>query len=220
MVWKTKAEAEGLKRLMDVLQSQFGRDRELPVDLVRSPAGAILEVELELPGEGAEMLRQIGRAVQRAGGQLIEKGTLEAATNSSLLLPTQGAAERFSEARAAAEGLQEHLAALLQTSGADQRITRRFDVRLTVEMWAGSRYAEGIATNLSLGGMFVKTDLRPEFKSKVGVRSPLPGGQTLVATATVVHILALPKDGGLGLEFAYDPSLQTTLSRYLSTLPP
>ena len=217
MVWKGRAERETLVHLLGVLQSQFAGGGNLGVDLVRSPAGGSLEMELEIPGDGSELLRQLGRMVQRAGGQLFEKGGLEAA-NSNLLLPTSGPAQRFEEPSGAAAVLEQHLSQVAAASSLDFRRSRRIDVRLPTEVWSGDRYSSCTATNLSLGGMFVRTDLRPVFQSQVRVRTPLFSGELLVATATVVHILDLAKDGGLGLEFVYDPALQEQVGRYLTSL--
>jgi uncharacterized protein (TIGR02266 family) len=77
------------------------------------------------------------------------------------------------------------------------------------------------ATNISNGGLFVRTAHRPPIDTIVTVDLKLPNGERLQGDAIVVHLVDDPYKGGVGLAFlSDDPTFAETLDRYLASLAP
>lgn len=102
--------------------------------------------------------------------------------------------------------------------GAEARRSQRFDVDLEVEFHTELEFVLEHAVNISNGGLFVRTELRPELDSAVNVAVTLPNGARLQGQAVVAHHRDGP-DGGVGLAFvSEDPAFLGTLDAYLASL--
>jgi len=99
-----------------------------------------------------------------------------------------------------------------------RRVTRR-DAFLEVEFRSDMEFVREHATNISRGGIFVRTDLRPPLESEVMLTIRLPNGDVLHSPARVVHVVEEPKVGGVGLAFTgTDFSFQAAMRAYLLAL--
>ncbi len=105
-----------------------------------------------------------------------------------------------------------------QTFDTDRR-GRRFAVKLEMEFRTELDFVREHATNISNGGLFVRTAHRPPVDSVVTVAVRLPNGERLQGDALVVHVVDDPYKGGVGLAFINDdPTFAETLDRYLASL--
>ncbi|HYO56291.1 TIGR02266 family protein [Archangium sp.] len=100
-----------------------------------------------------------------------------------------------------------------------QRRGRRFAVKLEMEFRTELDFVREHATNISNGGLFVRTAHRPPVDSVVTVQVRLPNGERLQGDALVVHVVDDPYKGGVGLAFlTEDTTFAETLDRYLASL--
>jgi uncharacterized protein (TIGR02266 family) len=106
-------------------------------------------------------------------------------------------------------------------SGPENRRARRFPVHLEMEFRTELDFVREHATNISNGGLFVRTAHRPPIDTIVTVDLKLPNGERLQGDAIVVHLVDDPYKGGVGLAFlSDDPTFAETLDRYLASLAP
>jgi uncharacterized protein (TIGR02266 family) len=106
-------------------------------------------------------------------------------------------------------------------SGPENRRARRFPVMLEMEFRTELDFVREHATNISNGGLFVRTAHRPPLDTIVTVDMRLPNGEALQGEAMVVHVVDDPYKGGVGLAFlSDDPTFAETLDRYLASLAP
>jgi uncharacterized protein (TIGR02266 family) len=99
------------------------------------------------------------------------------------------------------------------------RRARRFAVKLEMEFRSELDFVREHATNISNGGLFVRTAHRPPVDSVVTVQVKLPNGKRLQGEALVVHTLDDPYRGGVGLAFlSEDTTFSATLDDYLASL--
>lgn len=104
-------------------------------------------------------------------------------------------------------------------SGPENRRYKRFPVHLEMEFRTELDFVREHATNISNGGLFVRTAHRPPLDTIVQVDVRLPNGERLAGEALVVHVVDDPHKGGVGLAFlSDDPSFADTLDRYLASL--
>jgi uncharacterized protein (TIGR02266 family) len=100
-----------------------------------------------------------------------------------------------------------------------QRRGQRFAVRLEMNFRTELDFVREHATNISNGGLFVRTAHRPPVDTVVTVQVRLPNGERLQGEAMVVHVVDDPYKGGVGLAFLNDdPTFSETLDRYLASL--
>jgi uncharacterized protein (TIGR02266 family) len=100
------------------------------------------------------------------------------------------------------------IAALADKSGSERRATRRYAVRLAVRFGSVDQLRKEYATNISAGGMFIRTDQPPAMNEVVQVSIDLPGGgPPIEAKATVVHRVTPEearvhgREAGAGVQF-------------------
>nr|WP_245767383.1 TIGR02266 family protein [Stigmatella erecta] len=104
-------------------------------------------------------------------------------------------------------------------AGPELRRAHRFPVMLEMEFRSELDFVREHATNISNGGLFVRTAHRPPIDSIVKVDVRLPNGSSLQGEAIVVHLVDDPYKGGVGLAFLNDdPTFATTLDDYLASL--
>jgi uncharacterized protein (TIGR02266 family) len=102
--------------------------------------------------------------------------------------------------------------------GIEHRRERRYPVALAVEFRSDAELAREHALNISLGGLFVRTRLRPELDTAVLVTVQLPNGEKIQGEALVVHHRE-GEDGGVGLAFvSEDRAFLDRLDQYLAEL--
>jgi uncharacterized protein (TIGR02266 family) len=95
----------------------------------------------------------------------------------------------------------------------------RIPCRLEVEFKTDYDFVLEHATNICNGGLFVKTQDRPELHSEVSIKLKLPDGQKLETRARVAHIKDDEADGGVGIEFLReDEAFARTVDAYLASL--
>jgi len=95
----------------------------------------------------------------------------------------------------------------------------RYEVQLAVEFKTESAFVTEYASNLSKGGVFVRTSERPKANTYIALKLRLPDGRTLETSARVVHCFDHPELGGVGLAFEKrDPRFEEELSKYLRSL--
>jgi uncharacterized protein (TIGR02266 family) len=114
---------------------------------------------------------------------------------------------------------EEEIAGEPAPSGEDLRRYKRFPVNLEMEFRTELDFVREHATNISNGGLFVRTAHRPPLDAVVRVDVRLPNGARLQGDAVVVHVVDDPYKGGVGLAFlSDDPSFAETLDNYLASL--
>ncbi|MBI5543996.1 MAG: PilZ domain-containing protein [Deltaproteobacteria bacterium] len=104
-------------------------------------------------------------------------------------------------------------------TGAADRKDPRVDVTMEIEFKTDSAFVTEYASNLSKGGVFVRTKLRPQQNTYVPLRLHLPSGKILETSARVVHVFDHPEHGGVGLAFEKrDPQFEKELVQYIAGL--
>ncbi|MDY7232745.1 TIGR02266 family protein [Hyalangium rubrum] len=117
------------------------------------------------------------------------------------------------------EEVEEAQEELQPPAGPENRRARRFPVQLEMEFRTELDFVREHATNISNGGLFVRTAHRPPIDTIVKVDLRLPNGERLQGEALVVHVVDDPYKGGVGLAFlSDDPTFAETLDRYLASL--
>jgi uncharacterized protein (TIGR02266 family) len=106
----------------------------------------------------------------------------------------------------------------LTRRGPESRRARRYEVALEVEFRTAAEFAHEHAVNISRGGLFIRTRLRPELETVALVTVRLPTGETIQGEALVVHHRE-GEQGGVGLAFvSEDRAFSERLERYLSEI--
>jgi uncharacterized protein (TIGR02266 family) len=177
-----------------------------------------------------------------AGGRLIELMRIPVEQREEFKLrflwPAKGEPAPFESFRAAATAIRGHLGTNVATSpaapsggeaapspaplpakparGIDARTATRHEVFLGVEFKTGEEFAREYATNISKGGLFIRTDKKPALNAEAMLTLHLPSGESLRTIVRVVHA----SDAGIGVAFsAVDAAFDAALKRYLATLP-
>jgi uncharacterized protein (TIGR02266 family) len=168
--------------------------------------------------------------VSVADGELVDEPLGEAADEPLMGEPVEGVEEGEPiEPIEAVEEAEEEVVAqpapapaaapAAAPSGPENRRYKRFPVNLEMEFRTELDFVREHATNISNGGLFVRTAHRPPMDTIVKVDVRLPNGDRLQGEALVVHVVDDPYKGGVGLAFlSDDPSFAETLDRYLASL--
>jgi Tfp pilus assembly protein PilZ len=80
----------------------------------------------------------------------------------------------------------------------NQRTTKRYDVVLDVEMTVGEQRHLHKTRNISLGGIFVETDLHLALGARVQLRFSIPNQKEPIEVGGIVR---WSDPGGLGVQF-------------------
>ena len=89
----------------------------------------------------------------------------------------------------------------------DRRATPRYEARFAVRFGTVDEFRREYATNISAGGLFIRTEQPPEMDAVVDVTLELPGGQPVQGKAVVVHRVTPEEaaqrkvDPGVGVQF-------------------
>jgi uncharacterized protein (TIGR02266 family) len=99
------------------------------------------------------------------------------------------------------------------------RAVARDEVQLEIEFKSEAAFISEYQSNLSKGGVFVRTSARPMQNSFVALKLKLPNGRTIDTRARVVHAFDHPEHGGVGLSFeGSGPAFVAELATYLAAV--
>jgi uncharacterized protein (TIGR02266 family) len=114
------------------------------------------------------------------------------------------------------------LSARDEQQGPDLRTFDRFPVHLKVRFRTAQEFVEEHATNLSRGGIFIRSDDPPPVNSSVDVSINLPDGGPPVSSAGVVVHQVLPGsnvEAGAGVQFVdASDAFRDRIDRYMASL--
>ena len=240
LLWDSNSSPSAVKELIESLDHHFPPTGVSNIGLTLSDAIVCLHFAADFSLYSKKTLAEVGSEVEKSGGKFIELARLPESKLESFkaqfMIPTPGGHSIFKQLRACARALQEHLANLSKGNGTlplaprpraavnhasirPKRQATRYRCSLEVEIQTGHGFIREQAMNISIGGVFVRTNERPELESKVGLKVRLPNGQPLQTTARVVHILERSDSGGVGLEFnRNDRVFMRLLERYFSSV--
>jgi uncharacterized protein (TIGR02266 family) len=235
ILWDATAPAAAVQRVLESLDEHFEPKLVSNIALTLSPAMACLHFSVDFSAYNRTALSQLESEAKKSSGRFIEMLRIpedkREGFKAQFLSPPQGvplACESFKECK---RPLLEHIEKLVSgraatpvvkppprtTSYPTARQSPRFNVNLQVDFENASDFAREHASNISKGGLFVRTSQRPALNSELGLRIKLPNGQVLQTSARVVHVVDHPQHGGVGLAFSReDPLFMETLDRYLA----
>ncbi len=249
LVTMTVREELTLDGALAPLQRFFAQMRAVPTP-APAPKEAVLEMKYDTPAELAQSLQAwvaegvirlptaarhpVGTALRilltAGGGRPLE-------VKACVLQPAQGSQPLMAslESTDAARGfLEEHAQvaregrALLRN--AKGRGTDRYHTRLQVTFADADELRTELVTNISQGGVFVKTLTPPPVHSKVRLALVLPDGEPLETDAEVVHVVTAAEaqsrgiPAGAGFSFdradvAFRERVAALLARYAQRKP-
>jgi type IV pilus assembly protein PilZ len=82
----------------------------------------------------------------------------------------------------------------------DRRATARYPTRFAVRFGTVDEFEREYATNISAGGLFIRTEAPPAMNAVIDVVLDLPGGEPVEAKALVVHRVSAEDAARLGVE--------------------
>ncbi len=114
------------------------------------------------------------------------------------------------------------LSARDESRGPDLRAFGRFKVRFSIRFRTAQEFVREHATNLSRGGIFIRSDDPPPVNSAVEVELQLPDGGAPVSSAGVVVHQVLPggkREAGAGVQFVdASDAFRDRIDRYMASL--
>lgn len=100
----------------------------------------------------------------------------------------------------------------------EQRRYARTHVDMELTVFEGKDRFEARSKDISLGGMFIKTDRPPPPDSPIAIKMTLPEQTAPLVVACVVRWVS-PEEG-MGVQFsALDPKVTKAISHYVATRP-
>jgi len=107
----------------------------------------------------------------------------------------------------------------------DRRATHRYAARFAVRFGSVDDFRREYATNISAGGLFIRTEQPPEMDAVVDVVLELPGGEPIQGKALVVHRVTPEEargrqvDPGIGVQFVHgDDRFRERVDQFLASL--
>lgn len=98
------------------------------------------------------------------------------------------------------------------------RTAQRFDVRLPVDYALGDEHRSSFTKNLSLGGLFIESDVKVAFGARVQLRFSIPNQKEPIEVGSVVR---WTDAGGFGVQFDGLRARDVwALGKYFETLSP
>jgi hypothetical protein len=238
VLWENSSPPTGIQQLIENLDTRFPTSKVSDVALTLSPGILALQFSLDFSLYGRTTMSQVESEVTKSGGRLVELLRIPEAKRDAFvaqfLLPPRGAPLAFKNLKDCVAPLQRHLAkqgrgiapaepgASVASAESwtpkmpNRRRASRFACKLPVQLQTDQGLIPGLATNISLTGIFVSTADRPPLQSEVSLRLQLPNGHWLQTKAQVVHLLEKALAGGVGLKFNPDPAFARDLERYFS----
>ncbi|HYZ89051.1 MAG TPA: TIGR02266 family protein, partial [Myxococcales bacterium] len=103
--------------------------------------------------------------------------------------------------------------------------TARYAARFAVRFGTVDEFKREYATNISAGGLFIRTEAPPEMSSVIDVVLELPGGDPVEGKALVVHRVSaedaarLEVEPGAGVQFVEgDDKFRERIDRFVAEL--
>ena len=239
ILWDASASAPAVQRVVENLETTFEGSAVSNLAVIQLPSMACLHFTVDFCAYSRATLTQLESDTTKSGGRFIELLRIpedkREAFKAQFLTPAQGSNLACGSFKECGRPLAEHLGKLAagraevptvkpsparpRQTGPDARQAPRFDVNLQVEFDTEADFAREHATNISKGGVFVRTTQRPALNSELGLRIKLPNGQVLQTPARVVHVVDHPENGGVGLAFSReDPAFGGALDQYLAEI--
>ena len=107
----------------------------------------------------------------------------------------------------------------------DRRATHRYAARFAVRFGSVDDFRREYATNISAGGLFIRTEQPPEMDAVVDVVLELPGGEPIQGKALVVHRVTPEEargrqvDPGIGVQFVHgDDRFRERIDQFVASL--
>jgi uncharacterized protein (TIGR02266 family) len=107
----------------------------------------------------------------------------------------------------------------------DRRATARYPARFAVRFRSLDELKQEYATNISAGGVFIRTEAPPEMNSVIDVELELPGGNPVQGKALVVHRVSAEEaarrnvEPGVGVQFVEaDDRFRERIDRFVAEL--
>ncbi len=164
--------------------------------------------ELTVPDSGAQVDQQVKLRFQVGGATELETGarvlSVDAAKRTAQV-SVDGSAAVVEFLRRHGQRAREGRKALASVD--ERRATERFHTALQVGFPDLPSLSAEFVTNISQGGLFVKTELPPALREKVRLTLTLPDGSQVSTDAEVVHVVSVEDAqakghaAGVGLSF-------------------
>jgi len=231
-VWEGSAHADGAAKMIEGLADSLDV-KAAGMSVVRKRGLAALKLNLEFSLYSRGLLTRFGDMAKHAGAHFVEFLRIPAEMRDKFeqqfLRPDEGAPESFDSFILASRAVRKHLsggepapapaAPSPRPPDIQDRKAPRFSCELGVEFKTAEEFVKEYATNISKGGLFVRTKARPLLNSEAMLSLQLPDGQKLQTLARVVHVLDHAEHGGVGLAFPPgNTPLGAALEKYLATL--
>jgi uncharacterized protein (TIGR02266 family) len=107
----------------------------------------------------------------------------------------------------------------------DRRATARYPARFAVRFRTVDEFKREYATNISAGGLFIRTEAPPEMNSVIDVELELPGDKPIEGKALVVHRVSPAEaaqrnvEPGVGVQFVQaDDRFRERIDRFVAEL--
>jgi type IV pilus assembly protein PilZ len=107
----------------------------------------------------------------------------------------------------------------------DRRATPRYAARFAVRFGTVDEFRREYATNISAGGLFIRTEQPPAMDAVVDVVLELPGGEPIQGKAMVVHRVTPEEasqrqvDPGIGVQFVHgDDRFRERIDQFVASL--
>jgi uncharacterized protein (TIGR02266 family) len=240
-VWEAGAPAGDAGKLVEALAETIPGTK-VDIRVALRPELACLALDLDFTLYARSTIEEWDAKAIRACGRLIELMRIPVEQREEFKLrflwPPDGEPAPFESFRTAAAAIRGHLAAGVSTPsdasrpgepapastappprparGIEARTAPRYEVLLGVEYKTGEEFAREYATNISKGGLFIRTDKKPALNTEALLTLHLPSGDSLRTVVRVVHA----SDAGIGVTFTTaDATFDAALKRYLATLP-
>ena len=197
-----------------------------------------LELQVDLPGKTELPLKLMEAQAPKAGARFMDMLRVpeekREVFRSRFLRPPSGRPVAGKSFKEIAVAVRDHLASLgarpsdprpipaAPSPGAgrpENRQTPRHDVLLSVQFKTRGDFVDEYATNISMGGLFIRTPARPALDTQVPIAVELPTGEKLEGKARVVRVVEDPENGGIGVTFLEDAAFREALKKYLDGLP-
>jgi uncharacterized protein (TIGR02266 family) len=107
----------------------------------------------------------------------------------------------------------------------DRRATPRYAARFAVRFGTVDEFRSEYATNISAGGLFIRTEQPPAMDAVVEIVLELPGGEPIQGKALVVHRVTPDEargrqvDPGIGVQFVHgDDRFRERIDQFVASL--
>jgi uncharacterized protein (TIGR02266 family) len=202
------------------LTQYFPRERLVELRLATPAEEAVLLLRLSFDSYPRALVESLTDELSRGAGELFELQKMDSQARDELWTRRLDKPQFVKDFATAAERIATHLKGLLlaEAQVAWTRKAKRYAVELEVEFRTERDFVLEHATNISSGGVFVRTVEPPAIGSLVELKLTLPNGTRLSTTARAAH-LREGEGGGVGLQFTgTDAVFQQAIDDYIAEL--